>query len=172
MTTIAHQLKVLFATFPPQSGDVDAQIEAHGIALEGHDPRDIEAAIRKFLRGEVADHNASFAPSAPKLGTVVRQCMSDRLDHERRSNPPKMLEFQEVKKALPEAERAASVKSQLARAGVMIPDKRTPEAIAAAKKREAELQIRHDARFIELTDAAIASRLGYVTGDTDEGEAA
>lgn len=83
-TSIPHQLKVLFSTFPPQPGDLAAQIEAYGIALEGHNPDDIQAAVRRFIRGEVQGHNQSFPPTASKLGGVVRQCMMDRLDHERR----------------------------------------------------------------------------------------
>lgn len=66
-----------------------AQIEAYGMALEGHDPRDIEVAIRKFIRGEVEGHNQSFPPTASKLGGVVRQCLSDRLDSERRAESMK-----------------------------------------------------------------------------------
>jgi hypothetical protein len=83
--TIPHQLKVLFSTFPPQPGDLAAQIEAYGIALEGHDPRDIEAAVRRFIRGEVDGHNQSFPPTASKLGGVVRQCLAERLDSEHRA---------------------------------------------------------------------------------------
>lgn len=82
--SIPHQLKVLFSTFPQQPGDLAAQIEAYGIALEGHDPRDIEAAVRRFIRGEVDGHNQSFPPTASKLGGVVRRCLADRLDSEHR----------------------------------------------------------------------------------------
>jgi len=91
-------LKVLFSTFPPQPGDLAAQIEAYGIALEGHDPRDIEAAVRRFIRGEVEGHNQSFPPTAAKLGGVVRKCMADRLDSEQRDRlsrpqlPPPLVE--------------------------------------------------------------------------------
>jgi len=82
--SIPHQLKVLFSTFPQQPGDLAAQIEAYGIALEGHDPRDIQAAVRRFIRGEVEGHNQSFPPTASKMGGVVRKCMADRLDDEHR----------------------------------------------------------------------------------------
>lgn len=75
---------MLFATFPAQPGDLTAQLEAYGIALEGHDRRDIAAAVRRFIRGEVDGHNQSFPPTASKLGGVTRSCMIERLDAERR----------------------------------------------------------------------------------------
>lgn len=80
-------MEILFASCPPQAGEIEAQMIAYGIALEGHDPRDIEAAIRCFIRGEVNGHNPSFAPAASRLGAQVRKCMNDRLDSEARAKP-------------------------------------------------------------------------------------
>ena len=54
------------------------------MALEGYEHQDIEAAIRKLIRGEVDWHNSEFAPSAPLLGTVVIACRDERLDREQR----------------------------------------------------------------------------------------
>jgi hypothetical protein len=89
MTDLPRQLQMLFATVPPRAGDdVSAQLEAYAVAIDGHDLRDIDAAIRRLLRGEVAGHNPSFAPSAALLGKVVGQCMTDRLDSERRARKP------------------------------------------------------------------------------------
>jgi len=83
-------MKVLFATFPQQPGDLAAQLEAYSIALDGHDERDIAAAVRRFIRGEVTGHNPSFPPTASKLGAEVRVCMNGRLDAEHRNRPPEL----------------------------------------------------------------------------------
>lgn len=81
-------LKLLFATFPPQTGDLVAMMQAYEMSLSGHDKRDVEAAVNRLVRGEVPEHNPSFAPSASLLGAVVRKCMNDRLDSERRARKP------------------------------------------------------------------------------------
>ena len=162
MSTPSHYLKLLFSTFPQQSGDLAAQVEAHAMALDGHDLRDIKAAVERFIRGSVSDHNPNFAPSAPLLGKVVRQCMNDRLDHERRTNPPRMIEHHEVEKSLPESGRAAFVKRELARAGVMLPDKRSPDAMKPFKY----------GRDPDMSAEAVSRRLGYSVGDPEGDEAA
>jgi hypothetical protein len=88
MTDLPRQFQVLFATFPPPAGDLAAQLEAYSRAITGHDMRDIDAAIDRFIRGEVDNHNPSFAPSASLVGNTVRKCRDDRLDSERRHTPP------------------------------------------------------------------------------------
>lgn len=86
--TIPNLLKLLFSTFPPlPSEDGDAQLAAYAVAVNGHDIRDIEQAVHKLIRGEVAGHNPSFAPSAALLGAVIRERMNWRLDAEKRRNP-------------------------------------------------------------------------------------
>lgn len=92
MTTIPQLLKLLFSTFPPPaSKDGDAQLAAYAIALDGHDLRDIEAAVHKLIRGEIAGHNQSFAPTSAVLGAAVIKCRDDRQRHERLVTPPRRL---------------------------------------------------------------------------------
>lgn len=89
----------MFSTYPrSDTTDRKSQVAAYALALEGHDPRDVEAAIRKLMRGEVDWHNSEFPPSAPLLGTVVIACRDERLDREqrqRRYNQPQITARQE-----------------------------------------------------------------------------
>jgi hypothetical protein len=85
--TLPAKFQTLFATYPTNGNDLKAQIEAYSEAIKGHDIRDIEKAISRFLRGEVDGHNPAFAPTAPQVGAAVRKAMHDRLDLERAQKP-------------------------------------------------------------------------------------
>lgn len=94
-----------------------AQLEAYGISLEGHDERDIGAAVRRFIRGEVDGHNQSFPPTASKLGGVVRKCLMDRLDSEERDRlsrpalPPPEIDKSDLSRERVRLKMDAAIKS-------------------------------------------------------------
>lgn len=166
--TIPDLLKLLFSTFPPaSSGEQETQLEAYALALDGHDVRDIEAAVHKLIRGEVAGHNPSFAPSAAMLGSVVRERMNDRLDSEHRRRPP----------ALPKPDVVRTPES-MARVAAMT--KRAVEGLASAMltvdaadaRRRQKFQDRVQARFDPQSEREMAERLGYSLADPrdDEGD--
>jgi hypothetical protein len=166
MTDLPRQFQVLFATFPPPAGDVNAQLEAYAVAIEGHDLRDIDQALRRFLRGEVPGHNAAFAPSAALVGAAIRQAMNDRLDSERRAQrpalpPPDIVhspESQERVKAM-----AAEAIARLAS------DMRTEDAKRDSERKQ--FMGRVNERFYpEMDEQAVKRRLGFAAGDP-EGDA-
>lgn len=78
---------MLFSTFPAPAGNPDAQRAAYALALKGHEAIDVEAAIMRFIRGEVEWHNKAFAPSASLLGGEVNACRNERLESARRARP-------------------------------------------------------------------------------------
>lgn len=127
MTTIPNLLKLLFSTFPPPlTDDSEAQIGAYAVALDGHDLRDIEAGVRKLIRGEVEVHqNKAFAPTAAILGEAVRQCQIRRLEHERLVTPPKRL----PEPVISDEERAR-VKAKFDELREGMDDTRKPERVA------------------------------------------
>jgi hypothetical protein len=167
MNDIPRQLTILFSTFPPQPGELEAQIEAYGIALEGHDVQDIEAAIRRFIRGEVEGHNQSFPPTAAKLGAVVHECMHKRLDAlnlEKRLHP--RLPAPDIEHS---PESIARVRAMVAD---LVPKLRTKDAADEVRKaaEQKRWQERMDARFIpDETPEAMKARLhiGDPEGDRD-----
>lgn len=158
-------LKLLFATFPPQTGDLQSMLEAYEIALDKHDERDIEDAVRRFIRGEVEGHNANFAPTAAKLGEAVRTSMIDRLDREKRFAKPKLPPPDVVKD---DASRTR-VKLMVDRfVADMADTMRTPES-AADHLRKAQQWDRTNARFTpDMDDDAMRRRLmPFRAGDED-----
>lgn len=76
-------LNKLFSTYP-QSQASDEAMQAYFDAIEPYDIRDIEAAVKALLTGSILDLNPAFAPSAPLVGSVVRQKMNERLEREQR----------------------------------------------------------------------------------------
>lgn len=155
-------LKLLFATFPPQTGDLQAMLEAYDLALEGHDERDIETAVRRFIRGEVAGHNANFAPTAAKLGEAVRAAMNDRLDHEHRHKPPPLPPPDIEKTPESRARVAAMVNELIERTAAQ---NRTDDAA----KIKAAQWAKTNARFTpDMDPDAMRQRLmPYASGDED-----
>lgn len=161
--TIQNQLKLLFATFPPPPGDeVGDQLQAYAIALEGHTLDDVEAAVRKFLRGEVVGHNQSFAPSASLLGGAVRQCLHDRLDaehRERRRRP-----------ALPPPDIAKTPESQ-ARVKAMT-DRIVKGLASSLRTDEAEAEHQRQLAQLRKTNDYFDRQRGYSVGDPVQDEVA
>jgi len=155
-------LKILFATFPPQTGDLQSMLEAYEMALDGHDEADVETAVRRFIRGEVEDHNANFAPTAAKLGEAVRAAMNARLDHEHRHRKP-VLPPPDVEKSPESRARVAAMV-----AGVV---ERTAEQLRtddAAKAKSAQWA-KTNARFMpDQGEDAMHERLGYSVGDPED----
>ena len=80
-------MQMLFATFPPQAGEIDAQMAAYAMAVDGYDIRDIDAAVRAIVRGETDWHNKTWAPSAALLSTEIRKRMDRRLRLEQYDRP-------------------------------------------------------------------------------------
>lgn len=116
-----------------------AQIEAYGMALDGHDVRDIESAVRRFIRGEVAGHNPTFCPSAAKVGATVRQCMAERLDSENRERMKRpQLPPPDIEKTPAERKR---VKDLVASTIAKLSDKSLPD------RRSRGVMDGHDERF-------------------------
>jgi hypothetical protein len=159
-------LKLLFATFPPQTGDLAAMMDAYDLAIEGHDPRDVDAAVRKFVRGEVEGHNPSFAPSAALLGSAIRKCMNDRLDSDRRAQRP-ALPRPDIPKTDESRERVRALAAkEIAR---LASDMRTDDARRDSERKQ--FMGRVNERFYpEMDEKAMKRRLGFVAGDP-EGDA-
>lgn len=68
-----QQLSMLFRAFPT-SADLNSEttLKAYLIAIEGCTLAGLTEAVRRFIRGEVDDHNAKFAPTTAQLARVVR----------------------------------------------------------------------------------------------------
>jgi hypothetical protein len=164
MQTVSNLMNLLFATFPPPPGaDVAAQLEAYSIALEGHDVGDIEAAVRKLIRGEVAGHNQSFAPSAATLGAVVIERRNHRLDVASRGYIRNQLPAPTIERTDDSRARVAA----LVKAVTTVDTE--AERIAEDARREgwAKVSARFDADLDALPDSERLKRLGYTTGDSD-----
>lgn len=64
---------MLFRAFPT-SADLNSEttLKAYLIAIEGCTLPGLTEAVRRFIRGEVTDHSAKFAPTTAQLARVVR----------------------------------------------------------------------------------------------------
>lgn len=162
--TIPDLLKLLFSTFPPaSSGDTEAQLAAYAIAIDGHDLRDIEAAVHRFIRGEVAGHNPSFAPTAASLGAAVIERRNHRLDAESRNYVRNQLPAPTIERTPESRERvAAKLREGIANlANAML----TEDAEVA--HRRAAHRSKLFARFDPQSEREAAARLGYSVGESD-----
>jgi len=67
------QLSMLFQSFP-SSGDKTSptMAKAYLLAIEGCTLPALQSAIRRFIRGEVEEHNGKFAPTTAELARAVR----------------------------------------------------------------------------------------------------
>jgi hypothetical protein len=65
-------LKALFDQFPSQDGGAEGKFLGYLLALEGEPASAIRSAVRKFLRGDIPEHNARFLPTSAELARVVR----------------------------------------------------------------------------------------------------
>jgi hypothetical protein len=165
MSDVQKQLKLLFSTFPPPPGDnLAAQLEAYAIALDGHDMRDIEAAVTRLIRGEVAGHNQSFAPSAATLGAAVIERRNHRLDIESRNYVRNQLPAPTVERT-PESRARVAAMMQQAVAG-LASELRTPDAEAERRKRAFQSRV-FDRFDPPQTDEDVRKRLGFEVADSD-----
>ena len=160
MATIPELLELLFSTLPPPKGtaDMTTQIRAYGMALDGHDIRDIEAAVRSLIRGEVDWHNGAFAPSAPLLGAAVREAMYARLERERREKPYVAPALASPDRDEPTPEEKARVKALLE--GFLKGQNVTPQDDPLATRRQAFAA--SNARFDQERESEdLLKRLGF-----------
>lgn len=171
--TIPSLLELLFSTFPSAQGvDRAAQMQAYAVALDGHDMRDIEAAIWRLIRGEIEWHNGQFAPSAPLLGGVVVKMRDERLRHDKLMRTYTQPALQKPDVPPPTPEEKARAKAAL---DAFMAQHRAPKMGDEAKK--AEEWSRVHVRFDEPQDAASLTKrllkdVGYTVGNDAEGEAA
>ncbi len=164
MTTIPNLLKLLFSTFPPPpSEDGDAQLAAYALALDGHAEQDIEAAVRKLIRGEVPGHNQSFAPSAAMLGSVVIERRNHRIDIESRSFVRNQLPAPSIERT-DESRARVAAKLQEGLVGLAT-TMLTPDVEAERRRQEHTSKV--FARFDPKSDREALERLGYSTGNSD-----
>jgi hypothetical protein len=65
---------MLFHAFPT-GADLTSEttLKAYVTAIDGCSLAGLTEAVRRFVRGEVEDHNGKFAPSTAQLARVVRQ---------------------------------------------------------------------------------------------------
>lgn len=70
----AKALAAMFSCFP-QSALADAEMQLRGYlaAVQDAELEDVEAAIRRFIRGEAKMANAQFCPSSAQLSIEVRE---------------------------------------------------------------------------------------------------
>ncbi|WP_146767892.1 hypothetical protein [Mesorhizobium atlanticum] len=70
----AKALAAMFSCFP-QSALADAEMQLRGYlaAVQDAELEDVEAAIRRFIRGEAKVDNAQFCPSSAQLSIEVRE---------------------------------------------------------------------------------------------------
>lgn len=63
----------MFQCFPQSVlADPDLQLRGYVHAVAEFNPDDILEACRRFMRGEVADHNRAFCPSSAQLCHEVK----------------------------------------------------------------------------------------------------
>ena len=71
--TPASIISTLLSGFPSsQNTDVDGQMMAYLVAIEGYTLTAMVQATKAFLTGKVKRGNATFAPSAPEFAEQVR----------------------------------------------------------------------------------------------------
>ncbi|RAZ86940.1 hypothetical protein DPM33_26680 [Mesorhizobium hawassense] len=86
----------MFSCFP-QSAQADAEMQLRGYlaAVQDAELEDVEAAIRRFIRGEAKMSNAQFCPSSAQLSIEVRErrlmrdLMAKRASLGASSSPPR-----------------------------------------------------------------------------------
>ena len=96
-------LKALFAQFPVSDGNAEGKYLGYFMALEGEPKWAVERAARKFIRGEVAEHDGRFLPSSAELARIVRGYS----DHARRIRDLKenLRPFRPIERVVPNTDR-------------------------------------------------------------------
>lgn len=168
---------MLFSTFPSAHGvEREKQMQAYAVALDGHDLRDIEAAIWRLIRGEIDWHNGQFAPSAPLLGSVVVKMRDER------NRRAKLMRTYATPTALPSPDVPPATPESRARVKAMVEGfikgsaKVMQTEDAARDARHADLVRRTQRRFDpEQNGPSLNSRLmgtEFTVGNDAEEEAA
>ncbi len=164
-------IDLLFSTYPAfQSGDARTALTAYDITLAGLPEQDISSGLKLFLQGMVDEHNKSFAPPAPLVGTVIRNIRDGRLHREKwNTEAIAQIEARQQPKEHDEPTRKVFVQRMFDGAVVLESEAAlTPEAIAKKKAAAAAYLEAHDKTFdIERSPEATARRLGYTVGDPD-----
>lgn len=165
MQTVQSLMNLMFSTFPPPPGtDLAAQLEAYSIALDGHDLRDIEAGVKRIIRGEYAGHNPSFAPSAATLGSVVIGSRNYRLEREARNVVRNQLPAPTIERSDESRARVAALMETAV--SNLASELRTPDA--ETERRKQAFQSRVFDRFDPpQSEAEMRGRLGFTAGDPD-----
>lgn len=161
-------LRLLFASFPASGGDSEGQLAAYAMALDGHDLRDIETAIRKLVRGEYQWHNQAFAPSSAILGSAVSGERNRRLESERRQNMRESLALPAptIEHTPEQRERAKAMVEQF------VADQQRIAGDDQTEQKRRDQFAKVNAYFMpEQSERAIAERLlGYSTGSPESEE--
>lgn len=106
-------LRALFMTFsaPSDRGEPGEMIATYLIACSGYPLLAIERAVTMFIRGEVAEHDGRFLPTAAELGRTVSKAS---LAMQPPGPPPRAFP-RERKRDEPTPDEVARVKARLAK---------------------------------------------------------
>lgn len=144
----ADALRALFAAWPSDRGDGTGLTEAYIIAIQGYSLKAIDAAVRRIIRGEVADVDPRFLPTPAQLGNVVAYC-------------EKLYEPVAPRQALPAPVRPEPTEEERQRVADRVRQwvkERTPDPVAAFKPREpGDIAREMRAEGMKLSDAALAT---------------
>lgn len=160
----SYLLGLLFSTYQTRELSVDAltsQIKAYEMATDGATVADVDAAVKKFLSGDVPEHNPNFSPPAPMVGRVVRQEAMKRLEHDRI-----MTTFSKPQLAPPRVERTPETIAHV---------KAMAEAVATRYAKQGDERLQQHREGLERANEwhrerdprPTAQRLGYSAGDGD-----
>lgn len=79
LASVAKAMSAMFQCFPQSVlADPDLQLRGYIAAVEEYDVADILTACRKFIQGNVEEHNKAFCPSSAQLCAEVRERRSIR----------------------------------------------------------------------------------------------
>lgn len=119
-------LRALFEAFPADRGDGVGAAATYLIAVEGFSMQAISMAVKRFIKGQVPQHDMRFLPTPPQVATVVRHC-------EYLISPP------EPRKALPAPGQHEPTEAERLRVADKVRQwvkDRTPEGPSGFKPRE------------------------------------
>ena len=157
------QIDRLLATFPaPSNVDPRVRFGSYLTAVEDYDADSIvKPAVTAFLKGQVLDHNAAFAPSPAQLAGECRRILNQRItENQRRQAAILQIEQrEEIFHAQPPELRRMAVAEGLARLTSLNPPPDAPEQQEERKAAVAARLAAHDARFVDNSPEAIKARL-------------
>lgn len=145
--------------------DPEQALRNYLLAVEVWELEDVTAAVNAFIAGNVPGVHRGFMPTSAELGGECRRQLGLRMEstHRERMRRPQ-LPPPDIEKS---PESRARVKAQVAQLiSKLADDHRTEDAAAA--KRKADMQKRHDERFApDPSSGATLQRLGFDVGDHD-----